>query len=957
MTGKKSGVIFLGIFLSLLLTGVVSAGCTGTNSFSGCTSRTVSTCTSSMPFSLYCQVMYDDCIPKYCSQLTTRTICTASGVGCTWQCSSNSDCYANEICSSGTCVTKCSDSDGGNVLSTFGTVSLYSGETYPDLCALQGSGVYYIDEYYCDASGNAVHNAGPCPAGQTCNGGACISDTLKSTAECTITDSCAASNTVMKLYGTTNSHGALWNDASATKYLCCNFAGTHTCNSTNEVVQLYSSSNSHASSPDSTVNANSVCFGGLQCDSTSSSCPSGKTEILSLSSSTNAHLGGPGDYSNKICCTLPGGVEIPCEEDSDCDSLDGCSADGSSIVEGVCSIEGICETTIIESCPQGYKCSGGTCVPSSICTFDSECDYLDGCSSDGKYITAGECNIDEGICELIITDTCPSGTTCVSGECVEEEESVVYWADEYENRIDTSQIYYYPDKKTSALMKIDNSEETGTATFELQGRRDCFVQIGSDCTYSQIKTQFETFLNGHAESLWTFSDENFNAKNILVDDTGQFRFGVNGGDWSETLKIKRTEDYCSMYNPSTCLDYNNLPNEIAQIYCEDNQCDVENEECEVGDAHGCYWNDSLEEGQKCQPKCTPIILCGNDQLDPGEQCEIGDTKLCPGSTTKYMTCTIPPPDGCMWDYSNCPGPVNCGNENIDEGEDCDGADLNGKNCTTTGLDEFIGGDLSCYDSCKFDVSNCIRCEPDGYCNDNGICEPSYLGECDMNCPGDCYCGNNQVDPGEECEFGYSELCNDGTNYKSCTGNCMWDNSNCQGPVTCSGNGIDPGEECDGSDLNDETCMSTGYDSFEGGILDCYYDCTFDLSGCERRDFSEKRPIPGTCYSVNDPSSDPEGCADDGFLSYSRISTWEWNILNTNHYDPIMENGKTRSQNCKECDPNSEYYDKDVCSEAMSCPAQIQLPFFNFYNLIATLAVIGLIYVMINYYKKEHKRKK
>lgn len=47
-------------------------------------------------------------------------------------------------------------------------------------------------------------------------------------------------------------------------------------------------------------------------------------------------------------------------------------------------------------------------------------------------------------------------------------------------------------------------------------------------------------------------------------------------------------------------------------------------------------------------------------------------------------------------------------------------------------------------------------------------------------------------------------------------------------TVCGNNTVEEGEECDGSNLAGQDCKSLGYD---GGILSCYPDCTFDTSGC------------------------------------------------------------------------------------------------------------------------------
>jgi len=94
-----------------------------------------------------------------------------------------------------------------------------------------------------------------------------------------------------------------------------------------------------------------------------------------------------------------------------------------------------------------------------------------------------------------------------------------------------------------------------------------------------------------------------------------------------------------------------------------------------------------------------------------------------------------------------------------------------------------------------------------------------------------YCGNQVQEVGEKCDgddlneeecvtLGY-----DGGDL-ACYTNCTFDYSSC---TTC-GDGLAEGDEqCDGADLRGETCQSQGFD---GGTLACYVNnCTFNTSGC------------------------------------------------------------------------------------------------------------------------------
>ncbi len=82
---------------------------------------------------------------------------------------------------------------------------------------------------------------------------------------------------------------------------------SHTCNANNLVLKLSSSTNANAEDPSRTAYTTNVCYSGLkECElATTSSCPAGKTSVVRLSFSTNAHLekaAPPLIYTNIICC-------------------------------------------------------------------------------------------------------------------------------------------------------------------------------------------------------------------------------------------------------------------------------------------------------------------------------------------------------------------------------------------------------------------------------------------------------------------------------------------------------------------------------------------------------------------------------------------------------------------------------------------------------------------------------
>jgi cysteine-rich repeat protein len=123
----------------------------------------------------------------------------------------------------------------------------------------------------------------------------------------------------------------------------------------------------------------------------------------------------------------------------------------------------------------------------------------------------------------------------------------------------------------------------------------------------------------------------------------------------------------------------------------------------------------------------------------------------------------------------CSGEPRCGDDEINQAnEECDGDDLGGESCSTQGFDT---GTLACAGNCSFDTSACAN----------------------------FVCGNGIQEAGEQCDDG--------------------NNTNGDG---CDHGALDAGEQCDSNNLNNQSCVTRGFD---GGTLACAGDCTFNTAGC------------------------------------------------------------------------------------------------------------------------------
>jgi hypothetical protein len=121
----------------------------------------------------------------------------------------------------------------------------------------------------------------------------------------------------------------------------------------------------------------------------------------------------------------------------------------------------------------------------------------------------------------------------------------------------------------------------------------------------------------------------------------------------------------------------------------------------------------------------------------------------------------------------------CGNAQIDPGEQCDGANLDGKICQSLG---FYSGVLACAPDCTFDTSGC-NCEPwsskcDGACTSPD--DVNNCGGCGNVCDGHGRSTNTQCYQGQcyyTCPDGYQSCDSTGARLNGCE---------CEGTACCSG---------------------------------------------------------------------------------------------------------------------------------------------------------------------------
>ncbi|MCY1071144.1 DUF4215 domain-containing protein [Nannocystis sp. RBIL2] len=184
-------------------------------------------------------------------------------------------------------------------------------------------------------------------------------------------------------------------------------------------------------------------------------------------------------------------------------------------------------------------------------------------------------------------------------------------------------------------------------------------------------------------------------------------------------------------------------------------------------AHGCFYNPEgtlVLPGETTgydttDPTATTTLTpgdkpaCGNEVLEPGEQCDDGNAT---------------PGDGCEPDCTTTPGEL-CGNGTVDDGEECDDGNnvaMDGceNNCTKTVIPASCGDGKTdageeCDDGNDDNTDACTNTCKSAVCGDGVILAGTE--ECDdgapsASCDGDCTaveCGDGVVnaEAGEECE--------------------------------------------------------------------------------------------------------------------------------------------------------------------------------------------------------------
>jgi len=207
------------------------------------------------------------------------------------------------------------------------------------------------------------------------------------------------------------------------------------------------------------------------------------------------------------------------------------------------------------------------------------------------------------------------------------------------------------------------------------------------------------------------------------------------------------------------------------------------------------------------------------------------------------------------------------------------------------------------------------------------------------------CGDGELSAGEQCDTNLNNLtC---SNFDSFTGgilscsSCIATTSQCTGGTigVCGDGNINTGEQCDGTNMSVVSCTDFG---FTGGSVSCS-NCLIDTSACVGGYVLFDLLSIGSCSYTE--STEGDTC-EDGLLSYSWGADWQWDISNVIGSNPGGEAYILGTDGQWHYDPDGESLECVSGKNIIPCPDQVMLPFFGVFNIILTLSLISLTYIIL-----------
>jgi len=460
-----------------------------------------------------------------------------------------------------------------------------------------------------------------------------------------------------------------------------------------------------------------------------------------------------------------------------------------------------------EVCDDGKHCTDGT----TTCTTDVECIGIGdgscatrdgtGCSATcASDETCGNGTIDPG-------EACDDGNTSGGDSCNASCTSAATCGNGALNGSEACDDGKHCTDGTTSCNNTGDCSGIGDGSCETRSGDGCNATCSSDesCGNSIIDPG-ETCDDGNGSSgdgCSSLCAPEFCGNNVTDPGEACDNGNTTGGDGCSAN--------CS--SDETCGNGIVDPGESCDdgMHCTDGTSCTEAADCAgIGDGT-CDERD----GDGCGSTCVSEF-CGNGATDGGEACD--DGKHCTDGTTSCTddgdctgigdgTCAPRSGTGCD---SICASDETCGNGVLDPGEDCDDDNnVSGDGCSATCVGEYCGNGVSDPSEACDDGMHCTdgttSCTSAGDCTGigDGSCATRDGTGCSATCASDETCGNDVVDPGEDCDDG-GTTADDGCS-ATCTAEFCGNNTT-DGVETCDdGNTTDSGNGCSAICQRNDVC--------------------------------------------------------------------------------------------------------------------------------------------------------